>query len=58
MAILIQGKPLRERFTNQTVYPLDWDEENGTVLVNLLGERVEFEVEELETLDGESCRVR
>lgn len=58
MAVLIQGEPLRERLTNQIVHPLDWSEEEGTVLVYLNGERVQLEVEELETLDGESCRVR
>ena len=44
---------LKEPFTNQQVYPLNWDEHEGWVEVYVNGERTKFAIQDLRTLDGQ-----
>jgi len=43
---------LREKLTHQIVYPLNWDEHEKWVEVNVCGQRQRFSPTDLETLDG------
>lgn len=44
---------IKETFTNQPVYPLNWDEHEGWVEVYVHGERTKFDITELKTLDDQ-----
>jgi len=48
---------LVEPYTNQQVYPLNWDEDEQWVEVYVQGERVRFQVDELRTPSGENAFV-
>ena len=53
MEAVLEVVPLREVHKGQTVYPIAEESDADTIVAMCDGARVEFGVEDLETLEGE-----